>query len=114
VTTRIHREDFMEHAQLPIREAAKRLGVSLRTVQRYRTRYGLTQPPSAPADPCWHEKARKLVAEGASITAIAQACGVQWDTVKRHYPEAKWTPEQISEHSVNVRRLNATLRELGI
>lgn len=79
-------------------EIAEAIGVSERTVSRYKRRGGvLLIQKYTKTTPEWHEKVQGLLAEGYSHRAIGEMTNVSPCTVSRHYPGTCWTPEQVSE-----------------
>lgn len=94
--------DFALHLQQSGRSAAQMaaaLGVTKRTVERWRQRNHLSQPwhgvVAVPAEVL--ERARLLLEDGASCAEAARSVGVDWKTLRRHFPDMKWsTAESIS------------------
>lgn len=86
---------------LTLAETARRLGVSERTVSRWRCRLGLSP---ARAREGWQERAQAMAEEGMPVSAIAQATRVDRYTVLRHFPGARWTPSQGGRLSAEIRR----------
>lgn len=72
------------------RHIAAELGVTTRTVQRWRETTGrkrrLDPRPTRPASE--HEQARRLLEDGCSITEVARTVGVTWVTIRKWFPDA--------------------------
>ena len=77
-----------------VREAADRLGVTERTVYRYRKALGLADEGvrrPGPVDEEWRRRVRSLLDEGASVKAAASVVGSSTRTVRRHFPGEGWS-----------------------
>lgn len=83
---------------------AAALGVSARTVGRHRAAAGVTQPPPVFR---WTAEnaavAEALIEDGASATEVGRTIGAHRNTVRRRYPHAPWTPDQVGRHSAALR-----------
>lgn len=101
-------------------QIARELGISQRTIQRWRRAGGVAEDhPRATwrATPEWKEAAAKLVEEGYPMQEVAALTGVSTKTVKRHFPDAAWTQQQALDHGRLMRRLGCiktTPRGVGI
>lgn len=88
-------------------EIADILGVSTRTVARYRRRTGtqLGEPSPRLADD-QIEWIRQLLDDGCSRAETARTVGVSPNTVCRHFPDKHWTREQTYEHLSAIKRFD--------
>lgn len=88
---------------------AKELGISQRTVQRWRRAGGVAvvDDPRTRwrATPEWKEAAAKLIDEGYPMQDVAALTGVSTKTVKRHFPHSPWTQQQALDHGRLMRQL---------
>lgn len=80
------------------REIAEREGCSVRQVKRDRSALGIARPRAPQVTAGQLEFARQLLEDGASRTEVARTIGVDEKTMRRWFPEHKWSPEQIAEH----------------
>jgi IS30 family transposase len=99
----------MERSGMTMDQIGEAIGVSTRTVHRYRVRGGICSPTGGKgvkATPEWKEKVQKLLAEDYSHRAIAQLTGVCAQTVARHFPGTAWDRKQISEMGKATQMLN--------
>lgn len=99
----------MESSGMTLAQIGEAMGVSSRTVHRYRIRGGICPPPQGDgvkATPEWKERVRELLAEDYSHRAIAQITGVNPKTVARHFPGTAWKRQQISEMGKATQMLN--------
>lgn len=81
-------------------DLAAELGVNPMTVYRHRLRLGLTAPHPSKALPSIEERlahAQLLADMGESVSTIARLAHLGDPIVKRHFPEAVWTREQMNE-----------------
>lgn len=68
-------------------EIAEDLGVTTRSVQRYRREAGISRPPHAFRwTPEADETARRMLDSGSTRAAVARAIGAAHATVSRRYP----------------------------
>lgn len=97
---RIHRPD------LTAAEAAERLGVTPRTVARYRARLGLSQasPGGAarPSPELLAEIAARLD-DGWPFKEVSETFHVCHKTLTRYFPGRAWSPSQVGKHAKLVR-----------
>ncbi|ASR83200.1 DNA binding protein [Arthrobacter phage Abidatro] len=93
---RIHRPD------LAAAEAAKLLGVTPRTITRYRARLGVSQPSHGgavrPSPELLAEIAARLD-DGWPVKEVCETFHVCHKTVTRHFPGRAWTRSQIGRHA---------------
>ncbi|QGZ16925.1 helix-turn-helix DNA-binding domain protein [Arthrobacter phage LittleTokyo] len=82
-----------------VREAAEILGVSQRTVNRLRVRLGIAQGSCRRPTPEQLEHARQLLEDGASMTDAARSAGVEFQTLKRRWPDKVWTASQVGQYA---------------
>lgn len=75
------------------------LRISRRTVTRYRNRAGISQPQHQPLTPEQHAIAGRLAADGCNAREIARTVGCDASTIRRHYPHAVWTSDQVIEYA---------------
>ena len=84
---------------------AAELGVSSRTVQRWRAAAELSHqswPEHAPAD---RERAARLLADGCSVQEVARSVGAAWPTIVRWLPDApRWSKSEAGQFAAAVRR----------
>lgn len=87
-------------AGITVSEAAHRLGISDRTVQRLRAELGLQGNPPAPRITA--EELRQMEAlldDGWSYREIERHTGHDQQTVARHFPGRGWTPHQAGTYA---------------
>ena len=90
------------------------LGVSARTVSRYREKLGISHSE------CRRERtsedvllrAKCLLVDGASYREVARTLGIHRSTVAKHLPGYGWTSEQTVQHGRAVQMFNAIGRYL--
>jgi DNA-binding CsgD family transcriptional regulator len=90
------------------REIAEALGVTTRTVLRYKQDFGLTRfsrPPVVMPEG-WEDRAVVLFAEGYSQSAVAEITGVHVGTVARHFPGKGWSRSESGRYARQIRVLN--------
>lgn len=83
---------------------AEVLGITERSVQRYRRRLGISQRPPVPLTESQLVAAAQLLDDGCSYTEVARTIGCAGNTVARHFPGCGWTRAQINEHLRMTRR----------
>lgn len=76
-----------------IAQVAEAMGVTERSVSRYKLALGLTQCHTGyrPLPEGWKDRAEALFEEGYSQGAVAELTGVSVDAVARHFPGRGWT-----------------------
>lgn len=92
----IHRPD------LPAAEAARQLGVSARTITRYRARLGVSQAHPDATKRMTPEQLAAIEAkldDGWPLLEIEKTLGVTYKTIARHFPGRAWTRSQIGTHA---------------
>lgn len=85
------------------------LGVSVRTVERYRHRLGLSRSE------CRRERlsedvllrAKYLLLDGASYKEVGRTVGAHPGTVAKYLPGFGWSPSEIGRHGRAVQEFNA-------
>lgn len=90
-------------------QIATRLGVTSRTVTRDRKALGIAQPAATPLTDTEHAHAKRLLADGCSPEEVGRTLGRHPDVIRHHYPEHKWTPQQIVDHAILVRNARKVL-----
>lgn len=92
-------------------EIAGILGVSTRTVTRWRHDAGCSHAPAADVrDMSVRERARRLLDDGASFADAAATVGVARSTLRRWFPDVPaWTRSQTGQWSVLLRQGEAVL-----
>lgn len=86
------------------RQIATQLGCSEHAVWRIRKELGLTPGRRPlPAERLKHIQA--MLADGWSWKEIQRTEGAHHDTMQRYFPGTQWTPEQMNEHRVELRRI---------
>ncbi|WNM65702.1 helix-turn-helix DNA binding domain protein [Arthrobacter phage Vulpecula] len=97
----------MHRPDLSAAEAARRLGVSARTITRYRARLGVSQPSAGatarPSPEALAEIAARLD-DGWPLKEIERTLGITYKTLARHFPGRGWTPSQAGKHARLVSR----------
>lgn len=79
------------------RHIATELGVTTRTIQRWRQATGRPRrlEPKPPHTSTDREQARRLIEDGCSITETARTIGVSWVTIRAWFPEARaWSKRE--------------------
>lgn len=91
-----------------IAQIAPALGVTERSVSRYKQALGLTQCNTGyrRLPDGWKERAQTLFDEGYSQAGVAEVVGVSVDAVARHFPGRGWTH---SERGVYARQAKILL-----
>ena len=85
------RETFLElnASGLSAEIIAERMGVTPRTIGRWRRRFGVMRgEASTPASAEDREKARRLLEDGCSLAEAARSVGVAPKTVRQWFPDA--------------------------
>jgi DNA-binding CsgD family transcriptional regulator len=81
-----------------VREIADRLKISTRTVERDRAATGV-----APVTPRWtddeHQRALRLLADGASLAEVSRTLSRSYDRTYRRYKGMGWTSAQTGAHN---------------
>jgi hypothetical protein len=92
----------MSRNGLKVREIALKLGVSERTVERYRKAAGICHP--------YHQLSNEevmgikaMIDDGFSYSEISRTTGVDWQAIKRRFPDKGYTKSQAAE-ARNLRR----------
>ena len=102
----------LEHSGMSYRQIAQQLGVSGRTVTRWRRRIG--RPVGVPAVPrpqSDRDFAWRLLEDGCSIAETARTVGVKATTILRWFPDApRYTHQQAGQLSV-LARMEKQIRE---
>jgi DNA-directed RNA polymerase specialized sigma24 family protein len=80
-------------------EIAQDLRTTSRTIQRWRSRLGLSLPVVPALTEEQHALIRQLHEEGYPLGEIARIVGAHEATIKKHHPDVGWTPEQASEYA---------------
>lgn len=101
-------EDFlgMDREGMSASVIAARLGVSERTVGRWRALAGRSRPVE-PSPVSVRERAREMLEDGASRADVAETLGVNSKTVWSWFPQYAWTAAQRSEYRVMVKKLES-------
>lgn len=107
-------EDFLRlhDSGLNATEIAEQLGFSVRHVQRYRTRLGVSQ--TTPRNtwrptPEWEAQASQLVQDGVSLKEVARTMGCDEHTVLKRFKGQGWSMQQAGSHGQLMRRANKLL-----
>lgn len=84
-----------------ITQMAEALGVTERSVSRYKLAFGLTQCQTGyrPLPEGWKDQAEALFNEGYSQMAVAELVGVSAGTVARHFPGRGWNRSEIGSYA---------------
>ena len=91
---------------LSARQIAARLGVSMRTVARYRTSAGVAKPkPPLITEEQW-ATVQRLLDDGCSAEEAARTIGVTATPLRRRYPDVAWDKFQVSEHALLIKNIN--------
>lgn len=98
---------------LTVQDAAKRLGVTPRSIQRARAALGISRPnPRArPISPELHARIGQMVEDGCSIREIERTLGTTWQTVTRYYPGSAWSWQDVGRYAATVRKLGHQVDE---
>lgn len=81
-------------------EIAAILGVSPRTIQRYRAATQLAAKPHAPRPASDRERVKALLDDGCSFAEAARTVGVEPTTAKRWFPDIpRWTKSQAGTYA---------------
>lgn len=84
-----------------LRQIAEAMGVTERSVSRYKQALGLTQCPSGnrPLPDGWKERAADLFDEGYSQQAVAELVGVSAGTVAHYFPGRGWNRSEVGRYA---------------
>ena len=85
-------------------EIAEEIGVSTRTVRRYRNEMGISETPAPPITYLQEGIMKVLAEDGASVKEIARSAGVSKGAVLRRFPDAAWTHAEVVEYAYLVTR----------
>lgn len=89
----------MTLAGYPRDKIADRAGCSPRQVTRDRHALGISQrPPNAPLTDQQLAFAQQLLDDGCSRAEVARTLGVYESTIRRRFPNHKWTPAQVADY----------------
>lgn len=105
----------LHHAGKTANEIAQALGVTTRTVERYRARLGVSVPSPRSAwrvSPEWKARVEALLEDGTSLAEAARTVGCNDVTMRRHFPGRGWTKEQAGEFGNTALRANRVLRNV--
>lgn len=96
----------LERLGTPTGQMVKILGVTDRTITRWRVAHGLTRRERQEKIPdTIRAQARALIEDGCSFHETARTVGVCDSTLKRWFPDLEpWTPRQAGTHAALVRR----------
>ena len=75
-------------------EIAVILGVTKRTVMRHRQAAGISRPWRTPLTSDQIARMAALLADGVSREETARTLGVHPKTVRRYFPDARWSHQQ--------------------
>lgn len=84
-------------------QIADNLGVTQRTVYRYRQTAGISQPKPPALSSGERDFARRLLLDGCSYNEVARTLGRSMDCVLRNFPGFGWDRRQINEFMAIVR-----------
>jgi DNA invertase Pin-like site-specific DNA recombinase len=87
-------------------QIAVTLGCSVSAITKIRIRLGITNPKHQPLTPERRAKIEDMIADEASQAEICRTVGVSAETMRKHYPDAKWSREQQNEFE-RIRRLES-------
>lgn len=96
-------------------EIATRLGVSKRTVQRWRHNAGIALPArnNTPVTEDRLAEAKKLLEDGASRSEVQRTLHMSEGTLHKYFPGCGWSVQQSTQFAMAVRRANQMMRELA-
>ena len=83
---------------------AQTLGCSRRAVHNIRARLGITNPAHRQLTPERRALIEEAIQDGWSQAEICRTYLVDPETMRRHYPHAKWDREQQNEHIRTIRQ----------
>ena len=85
---------FLELDRTAARTAdiAAELGVSVKTIQRWRHKAGVARPKAPIHPPTDREVAAALIAEGCHLAEVARSVGATSKTIKQWFPGVKGLP----------------------
>ena len=83
---------------------AETLGCSPRAVHNIRQRLGITNPTKRQLTPERRAAIEAAIQDGWSQAEICRTHHVDPETMRRHYPQAKWDLEQRIEHLRTIRK----------
>jgi DNA invertase Pin-like site-specific DNA recombinase len=98
---------------LSARTIANRLGVTPRTVVRWRSKRGASKGPGYP--PVTKERlaqAKALLEDGASRSEVQRTLHISEYTLKRNFPGCGWSSEESIRFAVAMRQANRRMRAL--
>ena len=87
-----------------VRQIAETLGCSEDSITRIRKELGI-KPGQHPLPAERLERIAAMLADGWSWKEIQRTEGMHPATLERYFPGTQWTPEQMNEHRVSLRRI---------
>ncbi|MGI6878797.1 helix-turn-helix domain-containing protein [Microbacterium sp. gxy059] len=86
-------------------QIAEELGVSVRSVQRWRARVKVARPAVVRRPDDARARARELVEDGASFNEAARTLGISPTTIRRWFPDLPaWPNDEVTEFANAVRK----------
>jgi DNA-binding CsgD family transcriptional regulator len=94
------------------RQIATVLGMTERSVTRYRKRAGITQgKPGVPPTAEQLELAAQLFEDGCSIAEVARTLGFSTSTIARYFPGRGWSPAETHAYIATLRRCRVRMKQ---
>lgn len=103
--------ESLSDSGVSVPEMASRLGVSKKTVQRWRRETGRTPQPVSPyagypVSPDRLAAAERLLEDGAPVIEVVRTLGMHERTVRAHFPHrVRWSQSDAGRHSSVLRKL---------
>lgn len=95
-------------------QIAERMGVTDRTVTRWRKNAGLTKPIAENVGrPVADERldaAARLLEDGAPYAEVCRTLGMNSRTVRKYFPGHTWTAEQSGQFAAAIHQMNRSRR----
>lgn len=104
----------MQRQGLSAAQIADRMGVTQRTVTRWRKNAGLTQPlPENVGRPVAGERldaAAEMLADGAPYQEVCRTLRMNGRTVRKYFPGISWSKEEAGQFAAQIHRIKSEAR----
>jgi len=88
-----------------VKRIAEHLGLTDRTVQRYRKSAGISEPPLPRVSDAQFDAALRLLEDGAPYSEAAATVGCSAHALRRRFPGQGWTKLEVARFSAFMRRM---------
>ncbi|TXH58301.1 MAG: hypothetical protein E6Q97_02545 [Desulfurellales bacterium] len=87
------------------KQISENLGLTERTVQRYRKSAGISEPPLPRVSDAQFDAALRLLEDGAPYSEAAATVGCSAHALRRRFPGQGWTKLEVARFSAFMRRM---------